>query len=107
MRKIKRFSLQGVSLAFMLMLTAHAEDWRPFTGADTLQDFVFGAIVEITLTPGVTAVGKYHADGPAAIPDPEGGPHAVPGIRFRFRDFRGSLAGGHTVRLQPHDLRPR
>lgn len=60
-------SLSGVSLALVLTASAQAADWQPLTGADTLQDFVSGAIVEITLTPGVTAVGKYHADGTAEI----------------------------------------
>ena len=37
------------------------------TGADTLQQLVSGATAEIELQPGVTAVGKYNADGTAEI----------------------------------------
>ena len=36
-------------------------------GADTLHKFVAGATAEITLMPGVTAVGKYKVDGTAQI----------------------------------------
>lgn len=67
MSNSNRLSLQGVSLALVLTASAQAADWQPVTGADTLQDFVSGAVVEITLTPGVIAVGKYRADGTAEI----------------------------------------
>lgn len=67
MSKINRHSLNALSLALVLTASAQAADWQPLTGAATLQDFLSGAIVEITLTPGVTAVGKYHADGTAEI----------------------------------------
>jgi hypothetical protein len=46
---------------------AFADNWEPMTGADTLREFVADATAEITLRPGVTAVGKYHADGTAQI----------------------------------------
>ncbi len=46
---------------------ALADNWQPMTGAETLRAFVAGATAEITLTPGVTAIGKYHADGTAEI----------------------------------------
>jgi len=46
---------------------AIADNWQPMTGADTLRQFVSGATAEIELQPGVTAVGKYHADGTAEI----------------------------------------
>jgi len=46
---------------------AYADNWQPLTGADTLQQFVSGATAEIELRPGVTAVGKYNADGTAEI----------------------------------------
>ena len=46
---------------------ANAENWQPITGADALQQLVSGATAEIELQPGVTAVGKYHADGTAEI----------------------------------------
>lgn len=64
---MQRQLIQAVSLALMLMPAAHADDWQPLTGADTLQDLVSGATVEIALTPDVTAVGRYHADGTAEI----------------------------------------
>jgi len=46
---------------------AYADNWQPLEGADTLRNFVSGATAEIELKPGVTAVGKYHADGTAEI----------------------------------------
>ena len=46
---------------------AYADDWQPMTGGSTLQEFVSGATAEIELRPGVTAVGKYNADGTAEI----------------------------------------
>ena len=46
---------------------ANADNWQPLTGADALQSLVSGATAEIQLTPGVTAVGKYNADGTAEI----------------------------------------
>ena len=46
---------------------AYADNWQPLTGADTLQQLVSGATAEIELRPGVTAVGKYNADGSAEI----------------------------------------
>lgn len=46
---------------------AFAENWQPLTGAERLQSLVSGAIVEIQLTDGVTAVGTYRADGTATI----------------------------------------
>ena len=46
---------------------AYADNWRPLTGASALEELVSGATAEIQLKPGVTAVGKYHADGTAEI----------------------------------------
>ena len=46
---------------------AGADNWQPLTGADTLHKFVSGATAEIELKSGVTAIGKYHADGTAEI----------------------------------------
>jgi hypothetical protein len=46
---------------------ALADNWEPMTGADTLREFVAGATAEISLTPEVTAVGTYNADGTAQI----------------------------------------
>lgn len=59
-------------LLFSLLLgtscsTAFAENWEAMDGADTLHKFVAGATAEITLMPGVTAVGKYKVDGTAEI----------------------------------------
>ena len=44
-----------------------ADNWQPLTGAERLQTLVAGATAEIELKPGVTAVGKYNADGTAEI----------------------------------------
>jgi len=46
---------------------AYADDWQPLTGANTLRQLVAGATAKIELLPGVTAVGKYNADGSAEI----------------------------------------
>ena len=46
---------------------AYADNWQPLTGADTLQALIAGATAEIELKPGMTAVGKYNADGTAEI----------------------------------------
>ncbi|MFC1695708.1 hypothetical protein ACFL1C_06240 [Pseudomonadota bacterium] len=46
---------------------ALADNWEPLTGADTLREFVSGAVAEITLKPDVVAIGTYHADGTAQI----------------------------------------
>jgi hypothetical protein len=54
-------------IAFALSPLANADNWQPLTGADTLQQFVSGATAEIELRHGVTAIGKYHADGTAEI----------------------------------------
>ena len=51
----------------VLCAQASADNWQPMTGADTLQELVSGATAEIELQPGVTAVGKYNADGTAEI----------------------------------------
>lgn len=54
-------------LLFAGLSPALADNWEPMTGADTLREFVAGATAEITLTPEVTAVGRYNADGSAQI----------------------------------------
>ncbi|MDH3978822.1 MAG: hypothetical protein OEU86_09910 [Gammaproteobacteria bacterium] len=46
---------------------AYADNWQPLTGADMLQALVAGSTAEIDLRPGVTAIGKYNADGTAEI----------------------------------------
>jgi len=56
-----------VLVACMASPQAYAENWQALEGADNLRDFVSGATAEIELKPGVTAVGKYHADGSAEI----------------------------------------
>ena len=62
-------SLKYIALIIVCMTPplACADNWQPLTGADTLQQFVSGATAEIELRPGVTAVGKYNADGTAEI----------------------------------------
>ena len=54
-------------LTCALTQLALADNWEPLTGADTLREFVSGAVAEITLKPDVVAVGTYHADGTAQI----------------------------------------
>mgnify|MGYP000958252959 CR=1 FL=1 len=64
-----RLSLSKL-VAFISCVTvqsALADNWQPFTGASALQEFVSGAIAEITLSPGVTATGTYNPDGTAQI----------------------------------------
>jgi hypothetical protein len=56
----------GLLLVFFVSST-FADNWEPMTGADTLHEFVAGATAEIALTPEVTAVGTYNADGTAQI----------------------------------------
>jgi len=58
---------QVVLLSCVVSQNALADNWQAFTGASTLKDFVSGATAEITLKPGVLAVGTYHADGTAQI----------------------------------------
>ena len=65
MNKILLFS--GLLLSCVLLQSAFADNWQPLTGADTLRELVSGATAEITLRPGVVAVGTYHADGTAQI----------------------------------------
>ena len=45
----------------------HADNWQALAGAARLEQFVSGATAEIQLEAGVTAVGRYHADGTAEI----------------------------------------
>jgi len=66
-RQIDRLSIATFLFTCLAPPLAYADNWRPLTGADTLQKFVSGATAEIELKPGVTAVGKYHADGTAEI----------------------------------------
>jgi hypothetical protein len=54
-------------LTCALTQLALADNWEPLTGADTLREFVSGAVAEITLKPDVVAIGTYHADGTAQI----------------------------------------
>jgi len=46
---------------------AYADDWAKLSGAETLQELVSGARVEIQLKPGVIAIGEYYADGRVII----------------------------------------
>jgi hypothetical protein len=41
----------------------YADNWEAITGKETLHEFVSGAIVEIDLASGVSAIGSYYADG--------------------------------------------
>ena len=53
--------------SFTFSPLVNADNWQPITGAEALQQLVSGATAEIELQPGVTAVGKYYADGTAEI----------------------------------------
>ena len=64
---MNRLSIATFLFACVASPLAYADNWQPLTGADTLQKFVSGATAEIELKPGVTAVGKYNADGTAEI----------------------------------------
>ena len=64
---MKRSIFTTLLITFTLSPQANADNWQPMTGADNLQQLVSGATAEIELKPGVTAVGKYHADGTAEI----------------------------------------
>ena len=64
---MNRLSIAVFLFVCMASSLAYAANWQPLTGADTLQKLVSGATAEIELTPGVTAVGTYHADGTAEI----------------------------------------
>ena len=64
---MNRLSIATFLFACVASLPAYAGNWQPLTGADTLQKLVSGATAEIVLTPGVTAVGTYNADGTAEI----------------------------------------
>ena len=64
---MKKSVFTTLLITCVLSPQAIADNWQPLTGADTLQEFVSGATAEIELTPGVTAIGKYHADGTAEI----------------------------------------
>ena len=65
--KNKRTLYSSFLLACTLSQFAFADNWQPLTGADTLRKLVSGATAEITLKPGVVAIGSYHADGTAQI----------------------------------------
>jgi hypothetical protein len=60
-------SIATTLFALVASTLAYADNWQPLTGADTLQALIAGATAEIELKPGVTAVGKYNADGTAEI----------------------------------------
>ena len=62
-----RLKAIAVLIACVTSSLAYADNWQSLTGADTLQQFVSGATAEIELRPGVTAIGKYNADGTAEI----------------------------------------
>ena len=64
---MNRFTVSTLLIACTVSPASYAENWQPLTGASTLQDLVSGATAEIELVPGVTAVGKYNADGTAEI----------------------------------------
>jgi hypothetical protein len=57
----------GLLVSFSAAQSVQADNWQPFTGAGELRAFVSGATAEITLTPEVTAIGIYHADGTAQV----------------------------------------
>lgn len=64
---MSRLSITTILFACMASPLAQADNWQPLTGAERLQALVAGATAEIALKPGVTAIGKYNADGTAEI----------------------------------------
>lgn len=64
---MNRLTVSVLLIACTVSTLSYAANWQPLTGASVLQDFVSGATAEIELVPGVTAVGKYYADGTAEI----------------------------------------
>ena len=64
---MNKLAFTTLLITFALSPQANADNWQPMTGADTLQQLISGATAEIELKSGVTAVGKYHADGTAEI----------------------------------------
>ena len=62
----KLFKL-GLLVPCLTAQFALADNWQAFTGASALREFVSDATAEMTLTPGVTAIGTYNADGTARI----------------------------------------
>jgi len=65
---MKGFLQTGTMLvAFSVCQVVHADKWQPLTGSANLRALVTGATAEISLRPGVTAVGTYNADGTAEI----------------------------------------
>lgn len=65
MRFINRYLVALIYCLFCV--PAYADNWEPFSGAETLHEFISGATAEIELRPNVTAVGHYNADGTARI----------------------------------------
>jgi len=64
---MNKLAFTTLLITFALSPQANADNWQPMTGADNLQQLVSGGTAEIELKHGVTAVGKYHADGTAEI----------------------------------------
>lgn len=64
---MNKLTFTTLLITLALSPQAKADNWQPITGAEALQQLVSGATAEIELQPGVTAVGKYNADGTAEI----------------------------------------
>lgn len=64
---MNKLTFTTLLITLALSPQANADNWQPITGAEALQQLVSGATAEIELQPGVTAVGKYNADGTAEI----------------------------------------
>lgn len=64
---MNKLTFATLLITLALSPQAKADNWQPITGAEALQQLVSGATAEIELQPGVTAVGKYNADGTAEI----------------------------------------
>src|SRR5210317_660527 len=67
LREMKLTVFTALLASFTFSPLVNADNWQPITGAEALQQLVSGATAEIELQPGVTAVGKYYADGTAEI----------------------------------------
>ena len=62
-----RQALLTLLFSAVVCQVANADNWQEIEGAENLRKFVAGATAEITLQPGVIAIGKYNPDGSAEI----------------------------------------
>jgi len=101
---MKRPLFSTLLIAFALSPLANADNWQPLTGADTLQQFVSGATAEIELRHGVTAIGKYHADGTAEIEAEV--PGNINGVIFAMGGYAGDVTITFEMKTPPERAAP-